>query len=356
MTRSRDEVLKFYDSLVAVTDPEDALQVDQYNEMISQQELPAIEISPAEMLSILRLVSSNLDSIASAEDPLRQIVKEIASSALPSAADLPAASVQLALQSRIFKKQVKEEELAAILYIETKELCMSVLRCVPLKPGSLVFSIPDLLDFGIEYATAARNTLLLEKLSQLRANLAQLEKAGLVKSADGYSQFVQDLFIAVANRAVIRERQKKEIARLTATLKKLQASSQFALEQVAQYEQFLRDALCKQTSAGAAEKPRKFDYKKLDELNVIESSSLPVEQLKQTKFVFSVVEPGVFELACKIGKKKSGAAALLVEKHHLQLDDLLEKNFNQVERIELAPHFSFDVTATLLLLNKYLLA
>ncbi len=57
---------------------------------------------------------------------------------------------------------------------------------------------------------------------------------------------------------------------------------------------------------------------------------------------------GVFEMVCKYDKNN-------IEKHILKLDDLLEKSFNQVEKIDL-PRISLDVNGTLYLLNKYILA
>ncbi len=49
----RDDLVKYFNNLVQVPDPEDFLQVDQYNEM-TQKEKPVIIISLTELASIHR--------------------------------------------------------------------------------------------------------------------------------------------------------------------------------------------------------------------------------------------------------------------------------------------------------------
>lgn len=96
----------------------------------------------------------------------------------------------------------------------------------------------------------------------------------------------------------------------------------------------------------------------------------------------SASEPGLFEFVLKLRKDKQDAEKnekYRIEKFTVRLDDLLEKNFAHIERLEvvndnislslflillmflhlLLSKTSFlvlDVTATLLLLNKYILA
>jgi Ras GTPase-activating-like protein IQGAP2/3 len=345
--RVRDDLVKYFNNLVQVADPEDFLQVDQYNEM-TQKEKPVIIISLSEMVSIHRLIHEKLDSLASAEDPLRQIMKELG--APPTVNESDNRDIQLTLQSR-FKKEVKEDEQNLVIYAETKELCIPILRQVPLGSSLVELTLPDVLEIGAEFAKQNKNQLLGEQIATAQKNLVLLEKAGLVNPKDDYAQFIHDLAIEVANRAAIRERQKKEIQRLTVTLNKLKKNSQFTTEQIAEYEKYLEDALKKQYEGKKdkeLQKPKKFEYKKLDELNVIHESELPPEQLKKVKFAFSAPEPGVFEMVMKFDKNN-------IEKHQLKLDDLLEKSFNHVEKIDL-PKISLDVNGTLYLLNKYILA
>src|SRR6185437_16969718 len=139
--------------------------------------------------------------------------------------------------------------------------------------------------------------------------------------------------------------------RLTATLNKLKKNSQFTSEQIAEYEKYFEDTLKKQYEGKkkdiSAQKPQKFTYEKLEKMGVILESELSPEQRKKAKFAFSAPEPGLFEVVAKLDKTN-------VEKMTIKLDDLLEKNFNQIERLEL-PQVTFDVNMTLYLVNKNLL-
>jgi len=345
----KEDLVKYFNNLIQVPDPEDYLQVDQYNEL-TQKEKPVIIINLSEMISIHKLVHEKLDSLASADDPLRAIMKDLG----PPPNDFNESDnreIQLTLTNR-FKKEVKEDEQNLVIYAETKELCIPILRAVPLGSSMHTLTLPEVLEMGADFAKKEKKSTLAEQIQTVQKNLSILEKAGLVNPKDDYAQFIHDLALEVANRASIRERQKKEIQRLTTTLNKLKKNSQFTSEQIAEYEKYFEDALKKQYEGKkkdiAQQKPQKFTYEKLEKMGVIIDSELNAEQRKKAKFAFSAPEPGIFEVVVKRDK-------LNVEKMTIKLDDLLEKNFNQVERLEL-PQLSFDVNMTLYLVNKNILA
>jgi Ras GTPase-activating-like protein IQGAP2/3 len=227
--RVHSNLVKYFNDLVQVADPEDYLQVDQYNE-ITRKEKPVIVISLTEMISIHRLIYEKLDSLASADDPLRAVMKDLGAPPTDFN-DADNREIQLTLQSR-FKKEVKEEEQNLVTYAETKELCIPILRAVPLGSSMSELTLPDVLETGAEYAKQSGNKLLAEQVATVSKNLQILEAAGLVNPKDDYAQLVHDIAIEVANRASIRERQKKEIARLTVTLQKLKKNTAFTSEQV----------------------------------------------------------------------------------------------------------------------------
>jgi Ras GTPase-activating-like protein IQGAP2/3 len=346
--RVHSNLVKYFNDLVQVSDPEDYLQVDQYNE-ITRKEKPVIVISLTEMISIHRLIYEKLDSLAAVDDPLRAVMKDLGAPPTDFN-DADNREIQLTLQSR-FKKEVKEEEQNLVTYAETKELCIPILRAVPLGSSMSELTLPDVLETGAEYAKQTGNKLLAEQVATVSKNLQILEAAGLVNPKDDYAGLVHDIAIEVANRAAIRERQKKEIARLTVTLNKLKKNTQFTSEQIAEYEKYLSDALRKQYEGKKEKeltKPKKFDYAKLDQMGVILESELSAEVKKKAKFAFSAPEPGIFEVVAKYDKQN-------VQKMSIKLDDLLEKNFNQIERLEL-PQLVFDVNMTLYLVNKHILA
>jgi hypothetical protein len=161
---------------------------------------------------------------------------------------------------------------------------------------------------------------------------------------------VHDLALEVTNRAAIRERQKKEIARLKTTLEKLKKNTAFLSEQIADYEKYLEDALRKQYEGkkeSKLRKPVKFSFEKLDKMGVIVDSDLGEKERKNVKFAISVPETGIFEVVIKLDKTNQ-------DKVQIRLDELLEKHYRQEESLEV-PHFTLSVDMTLYLVNKEVL-
>ena len=180
----------------------------------------------------------------------------------------------------------------------------------------------------------------------------------------------------MANRAVIRERQKKEIARLTTTLAKLQKNSQFTTEQVGTRALASpRLASPRLTSPHSDPGVREVPGRRAEEAirgqetepdpqapevrlqealrdgrhhrlrdpagepqglygNAIPSSRCgPCLTLStEAKFEWSATEHGVFEIKAKIDKMN-------VETMTIKLDDLLEKHHAHVEKIEVGAMF-----------------
>jgi Ras GTPase-activating-like protein IQGAP2/3 len=249
-----------------------------------------------------------------------------------------------------FKKEVKEEEENIQRYAETKELCIPILRAIPIGSSLHEMTLVEVLEMGAEYAKKQKLTTLAEQIATVLKNLVLLEKAGMCTSKDDYQSFVHDLAIEVANRAAIRERQKKEIARLTTTLNKLKKNTQFLSEQIAEYEKYLEDALKKQYEGKKEKhllKPVKFAFKKLNEMGVITDTTIPEEQQKKVKFLISAPETGIFEVVVNLDKNHA-------EKFTLRLDELLEKHYRQDENIDL-PQLTWNTDMTLYLVNKHIL-
>jgi hypothetical protein len=137
------------------------------------------------------------------------------------------------------------------LYAETKELIIPVLRMIPIETSIHRLHLTDVLESGIRFAGETNNKQLstqvrhtfsnplkrlfpvvrVSKLTRLHVaaaqinkileNIAKLEKEGRLSKSDRYESFVHDISLEVANRAVIREQQKREIERLTQTLNNL---------------------------------------------------------------------------------------------------------------------------------------
>jgi len=128
--------------------------------------------------------------------------------------------IQLWLSNR-FKVDVPEDAEDKKLYNATKELVLPVLRQVTIEQSIRKLNLMDVLEAGIKHAAATNNRELSAQINKILENIAKLEEYGLVTKEDNYESFVHAVALEVANRAAIRENQRKEISRLNAALNKL---------------------------------------------------------------------------------------------------------------------------------------
>lgn len=350
----------YFNSLVKVDDPEDHLQVNKYMEL-TQKTKPVILISLHEISAVHNLVLQNLDSLTEKDDELRVIMKDLGE-APPEIAEEDDREIQLTLTSNRFKVEVDEEHETERLYMETKELIIPVLRLIPIETSIHRLHLTDVLESGIRYAGETNNKQLSTQINKILESIAKLEKEGRLSKSDRYESFVHDISLEVANRATIRDQQKKEIERLTQTLTNLRKHQAYVKEQISQYQEYLqqcREQHYRPTSAkiktGKKSKksdksiagPFKFSYKDLSKQGVIVDSDVPQLSRKKTQFLISSEEVGIFDIVAKI-------AGISVEKMTLELDDLLERHYNGVEYLELE-QVTLDVNMTIHLINKFFL-
>ncbi|KAL6067246.1 Ras GTPase-activating-like protein rgaA [Balamuthia mandrillaris] len=357
--KNKPVVEHYFNSLVKVDEPEDYLQVNKYMEL-TQKTKPLIQISLHEISSVHNLLLDNLDSLApDKDDDLRVILKDLGE-APPEIDDLDDREIQLTLTSNRFKVEVEEEDEVERMYAETKELIIPVLRTIPIETSIHRLHLTDVLESGIRFAGETNNKQLSNQINKILENIAKLEKEGRLSKSDRYESFVHDISLEVANRAAIREQQKREIERLTATLANLRKHQAYVNDQIAQYQEVLQQCrekhyqpkkAKKKKKKGADDKtivgPFKFSYKDLAKKGVIVDSEVPAISRKKTQFIISSEEVGMFDIVAKI-------AGISVEKMTLELDDLLERHYNGVEYLELE-QVTLDVNMTIFLINKFFL-
>lgn len=362
--KNKPTVEHYFNSLVKVDEPEDHLQVNKYMEL-TQKTKPVILISLHEISATHRLLLENLDALATEkDDELRVILKDLGE-APPEVAEEDDREIQLTLTNR-FKVAVEEEDEVERMYAETKELIIPVLRTIPIETSIHRLHLTDVLESGIRFAGETNNKQLSTQINKILENIAKLEKEGRLSKNDRYESFVHDISLEVANRAVIREQQKREIERLTQTLTSLRKHQSYVNDQISQYQEYLqkaREQHYRPTSAMLKNKkkkgkrgedegktiagPFKFSYKELAKKGVIVDSEVPPISRKKTQFSISSEEVGVFDIVAKI-------AGISVEKMTLELDDLLERHYNGVEYLEL-DQVTLDVNMTIHLINKFFL-
>jgi len=355
--KNLDGVTAYFNELVDVADPEDHLQVDKYMELF-QKTKPVIIISLHEIANTHQHLLSNVDKIAKEkEDPLHLILNDLGEA--PRVAKEDDREIQLTLTNRF--KQSMEEEISATatLYAETKELIITTFRSIPVSnnPEGKEPTLEEILRSGKKYAEETGNKILLGHVTKVFDNLKTLEAEGYVSKEDNYAGFLRDIALEVANRAEIREQQRKEIKRLKATLHNLGKHQKFLKDQIKQYEDYLTECRLRHYQGKKKKKtkkgenpnkigPFKFSYKALSKMGVIVDSDVPTALRSKTTFFISSEAVGVFDIKAKVLNQ-----AVDVQ---LQLDDLLERNYNNITRLEL-DQIVLDVTLTIFLLNKFFL-
>jgi len=211
-----------------------------------------------------------------------------------------------------------------------------------------------------KFAKDKTNATLVSQIDKILDNIKTLEAENLITKVDNYASFLRDIALEVANRAEIREQQRKEIKRLTQTLRNLRKHQKYLTDQIQQYNDYLQDCRLKHYQPKSKKKknktkgenpnkigPFKFSYSALAKKGVIIDSEVPAVSRKKTNFYISSEAVGVFDIVAKIG-------GVPVEKMTLELDDLLEKNYNNITRLEL-DQVILDVNMTIHLINKFFL-
>eukprot|EP01104_Vermistella_antarctica_P021059 TRINITY_DN92_c0_g1_i1.p1 TRINITY_DN92_c0_g1~~TRINITY_DN92_c0_g1_i1.p1 ORF type:complete len:902 (-),score=333.68 TRINITY_DN92_c0_g1_i1:111-2654(-) len=351
-----ESVTDYFDQLIRVQDPEDHLQVNRYMEL-TQKSKPVIIISLHEIYQTHTLLSEHLDAIApDKDDPLRKILQDLG----PPPENLDDGDdreIQLTLTNR-FKVDVEEDADNVRLYAETKELVIPILRLVPVQQSIQRLHLMDVLEAGIKFATETNNKALSTQINKILENLGKLEAEDMVSKDDNYESFVHDVALEVANRNAIRDQQRREIARLKGTLESLRKHQAYINEQITQYTEYLQDCREKHYQPKGRKKrkkkagddkmgPFKFKYKDLASKGVILDSEVPPLSRGKTTFTISSDAPGVFDIVAKI-------AGVSVEKMQLEFDELLERHYNGVTRMEL-DQVTLDVNMTIHLINKFFL-
>eukprot|EP01117_Protostelium_nocturnum_P002977 TRINITY_DN13906_c0_g1_i1.p1 TRINITY_DN13906_c0_g1~~TRINITY_DN13906_c0_g1_i1.p1 ORF type:complete len:845 (-),score=237.82 TRINITY_DN13906_c0_g1_i1:97-2631(-) len=354
--KNSEIVREYFTDLIEVADPDDYLQVDKYMEL-TQKTKPVIIISINEIVQTHQYLSANVDKLAKdKEDSLRLILNDLGE--VPSTSKEDEREIQLTLTNR-FKQSMEEEiSASASLYAETKELIISTFRLIPVQASDQDQTLLGILNSGKKYAKDKGNKTLSSQIDKILENIKTLEVEQFISKADNYASFLRDIALEVANRAQIREQQRKEIKRLNQTLKNLRKHQKYLNEQIKQYNDYLQDCRLKHYQPKTKKKkskgdnpnkigPFKFSYDALQKKGVIIDSEVPVLSRKKTVFYISSEEVGVFTIVAKI-------AGLQVETMTLELDDLLERNYNNINSLEL-DQVILDVNFTIHLINKFFL-
>jgi len=361
-------VKKYYDELIDVLEPEEFLEIDAYLDMV-QAVKPVILISYGEIRKTHEILHDNINDLAKDEkDPLRIIINELGPEVKTYSAQ-DTKEIQLTLINK-FPRSVEEgaTEEAQNLFNATKSLTIRTLRMLPpnaLKKDDETANFSDLLKFSLKYAKETENMQLKTNIQTIKSNLEKLEKAKLVEKTDGYRKFMKKIALEIANRAQIREQQRRELNRLKSHIETVRNKENEYTQLLATWAEYLKTCRdnqfafkksknSKKKQTGKTIGPFSYSYSELLKQRVIITSDVPKIYTKAVKFVITSTIPGVFDIEVKaLGKSKT---------MQIELDDLLDKRSKNVESFEMAVSFTeedaatveLDVNMTIFLFNKLL--
>ena len=183
----------------------------------------------------------------------------------------------------------------------------------------------NILKAGKKHAKLKNNTQLEAQIKKILDNLKNLEGEGTVTKGDHYAEFLREIALEVANRAAVREQQKKEIKRLTVTRQNLREHQEYLNTQIEQYQNYLQDCRKKQQATSGKKKkkskkmfdedgqpieesqklgPFKFSHSKLHDKGVLVESDVPSLVRKKTQFEISSDTAGEYKVVCNIAGKE----------------------------------------------------
>lgn len=340
-----DSVAGFFKMLIDVKPIEDELQVDRYTELYSKQQ-PIIIIRLKEMTDIHELIKENLSQVTGdSDDPITQIIKELGD--VPQISGVSTTDTQLTLKNRFGSRFEQELSDLAELFDVTKELIIRVFRITPIDQSPSP-NLIDILEFAEEYAVENNNSKLEQNAKEARNNVIKLKNASFITAEDNYEAFLKSVAAELANRALRREQQQKEVIKLRTALRELQNHHKFVTQRITDMEQYLES--CRKKLAAKLKtksKPSKFSYKQLLKEGVIAESDVPEQLQSKTSFLISMVTLGVFQIEAKV-------PAFHPITMKLELEDLLQKKDNGESKLEL-DKVTLNVTPTIMLMNKHFL-
>jgi len=254
----------------------------------------------------------------------------------------------LTLKNKFASRMEQELNDYSELFDITKELILKVFRITPIdqSPSS---GLPEILSFAVKYAKENKNSPLEKNASQARKNILQLVAVGFISDENNYQMFMKSVVDEIANRAVRRAQQQKEVSKLTVALRELKNHHQFVKDKITDLEKYLdscRDQLAAKLK-NKRKKPNKFSYKQLVKEGVIDDSDVPEVSRGKTVFLISMPELGIFHIEAKI----SGVPFPPIK---VELEDLLAKKDAGETKLELG-QVVLNVTPTVILMNKHFL-
>uniref|UniRef100_A0A8D0GB20 IQ motif containing GTPase activating protein 3 n=1 Tax=Sphenodon punctatus TaxID=8508 RepID=A0A8D0GB20_SPHPU len=386
----------FINAACSVPEPEDRFDIDEYSEMVSLTK-PVIHINVGELINTHKLLLEHQDSIAPDHgDPLHRLLEDLGE--LPTIQSLIGEStltladgnseqvlsqlgkmeISLTLTNKFDMLEASSEAMdTKSLLLSTKLMLVDVIQT---QPGDSLLEVlrttasedQEISHRHLMHRRAVRDAQTPDKLKRNRSlagnsqlsveekkrkivrNLRRLESLGLVDSASGYQEIINELAKDILNQRRYRQHRKGELAKLHQTLLSLNSKRLFYEDQVDYYNQYIRTCLdnLAASSKYVANKSKKqqalhYTAARLFEKGVLlEIEDLPVSQFRNV--IFDIVpcgEAGKFQVKAKF-------MGIDMEKFPLHYQDLLQLQYEGVAVMKMFDKARVNVNLLIFLLNK----
>ncbi|KAI9313206.1 Rho GTPase activation protein [Dichotomocladium elegans] len=373
---NKQRINKFLNDLCEVGDFYESLEMDQYM-ALSKKDI-IISITPNEIFNTHALIQRHINVLAPKEDDhLRILLAEVG----PAPQQVPRKQNK-ALDLQLFSRwEMPIQDLTTtlmsensithndILYMETKAIFVQLLRSLP------YLSRPPLRLARIaETAGTANDAQLVRKGIKVKEMLLELEQLGVIDKSDGYSVLAEEIEQELAHLGDLKLRVMEETRSLESVYKTIQDHNNYLHSQLETYKAYLQNVRI-QSGGGTGKKqvgigvqinevnkgkqkptkpqtqgPVKFSHQQLERDGIIVETEVPEYRRSSTFLMISSPVPGTYIIS--LHHKGRSNAIMEID---LKLDDLLEKQQDQIQSLDLK-YIKVDVSRTLQLLTKTFLS
>ncbi|KAI8093253.1 Rho GTPase activation protein [Halteromyces radiatus] len=371
---------QFLNELCEVSDFYESLEMDQYM-ALSKKDI-MINITPNEIYNTQSLLEQHLDILApKSADHLRILTLELgqAPAQVPrkenKAIELPLFSrwempIQDLTMTLMSDNNITQND---ILYMEAKAIFVQIIRSLP------GLSRPPLKLYHIaETAGTAKDAQLVRKGIKVKEMIRELEEAGVIDQVDGHRLLVEEITQELAHLGDLKVKVMEELQSLQGVYKTIQDHNNYLMSQLESYKAYLQNVriqsgggakannkkqvgLGVEVVEGKAKKatgsnkthiqgPFKFTHQQLERDGIIAETEVPEARRNNIYVTITSPIPGTFIIELHYrGRDKP------ILEIDLKLDDLLEKQQDQVQLLDL-DYIKLHVNKTLNLLTKTFMA
>ncbi|KAF6356999.1 IQ motif containing GTPase activating protein 2 [Rhinolophus ferrumequinum] len=394
---------KYFKEACDVPEPEEKFNMDKYTDVVTVSK-PVIFISIEEIISTHSLLLEHQDAIAPEKhDSLNELLELLGEvphvesflgegtvdpndpNKANTLSQLSKTEISLSLTSKYDLRDGEAID-GQRLMIKTKKLIIDVIRNQPGNTLTEILETPATTQQETDHATdmvsrAIKDSKtpeemkhsqsmvedaqlpLEQKKRKIQRNLRTLEQTGLVSSKNKYQDILNEIAKDIRNQRNYRKLRKAELAKLQQTLKALNEKAAFYEEQINYYDTYIKTCLdnlkiknsrrsIKLDGKGEPKgtrrvKPVKYTAAKLHEKGVLLGiDDLQTNQFKNVTFdIISTEDVGIFDV-------KSKFLGVEMEKVQLNIQDLLEMQYEGVAVMKMFDKVKVNVNLLIYLLNK----